>query len=202
MKDLQKRNKDFDTVSRSLSDFMTQNTVLKNQLKQQEKKDTCDSDTQTLEPGVCLLCVENESLTKELVEVLDSVQKMVEELGNQREKTPVENGFEHVQPLHVIEKGGVVRNEENLGVAIVHEEDVTVDSAVVKPTWSSMSQSTHLSGTGYIPSKQDTTLNEVNKFQPVQFVNNESTTLSMPQSSLPLVPGPDLYSQAVKGYSK
>ena len=57
-----------------------------------------------------------------------------------------------------------------------------------------------MSGTGYIPNISDTALNKMNKFQSVQFVDNNS--LSQPSSFLPLVPGPRSYSQTVKGYTK
>ena len=59
-----------------------------------------------------------------------------------------------------------------------------------------------MSGTGYIPNITHTALNKLNKFQSIQFVENNSMSQISPRSSLPLVPGPSLYSQTVKGYSK
>ena len=73
-----------------------------------------------------------------------------------------------------------------------------------KTPWARVSQTTNPSGTGYIPCQKDTTLNSQNKFRSLQFVNNSAplSTHSGKPSSLPLVPGPNLYSQTVKGYSK
>ena len=203
VQELEKVKRDSETVSRSLTEFITHNTVLKNQLKQYRKLSYTDSNTQTDEPAaVCQQCSENESLTNELIEVLDSVQEMVEEKLGSRGCNPSVNNdsVKSAEPLPVVENAGLrngesLKSSENVG----HETEVVTNNYV----WSSLSQTTHPSGTGYIPSKNDTALNEMNKFQSIQFIENSSFSgQATTNSSLPLVPGPNLYSQTVKGYSK
>ena len=182
----------------------SENEALHKQLVQKIKnlKIAEDSSTQTDEPAVvCQQCWENESLSNELIVVLDSVQEMVEEkLGSRGYNPSVNNGSDKSpEPIPVVVNAGL-RNGESLkpSVNAGHETEVVSNNNYV---WSSLSRTTHPSGTGYIPSKNDTALNEMNKFHSIQFIENSSFS-GQTNSSLPLVPGPNLYSQTVKGYSK
>ena len=81
--DLKRRNEEYKTVSSSVSDLLTQNTILKNQLKQQ-KQLLINEGTQTCEQvsDVCEKCNEDHVVINELIQVLDSIQAMVEQKDN------------------------------------------------------------------------------------------------------------------------
>ena len=68
-----------------------------------------------------------------------------------------------------------------------------------------MSTTVHPSGTSYIPSVQDTSLAQMNRFHALQHSNSstyttQSSTTTQPPTEcpLPLVPGPKLYSETVR----
>ena len=66
---------------------------------------------------------------------------------------------------------------------------------------SSVSKTTHPSGTAYVPSKKDCTLEQMNKFQSVQHINNAQVhkpSKSVPNSK-PIRPGHKSYSETVTG---
>ena len=67
------------------------------------------------------------------------------------------------------------------------------------------SSTVHPLGTSYIPSLMDTSLLQMNRFHPLQHINNNTHFYQPPTKSqpsvtkpLPLVPGPKLYSESVK----
>ena len=142
-----------------------------------------DSSVQTSDE-ICWKCVGNEELIFELKELLDTI----------------ENSVAYTQALEC---------DQNFTELVKHLD--AIDAGIVTPkktvqeNINNKSSTTHHSATSYIPSVQDTTLSHMNRFHPLQHVNNThyNTFSSNLQPSitqpLPLIPGPKLYSETVQG---
>ena len=133
---------------------------------------------------VCRKCENNEELVRELLELLETIENSV---AYTQALECDQNFIELVKHLDAIDA-----------------ETVTPKNAALENI-SNKSNTVHRSAKSYIPSAQDTTLSHMNRFHPLQHVNNThydtfSTNLqpSMTQP-LPLIPGPKLYSETVQG---
>ena len=199
--ELEKLREELRITQSGLSDFITENTVLKNQMKQQKQTIT-DSGTQTTAKiKQCDKCVENVSLIDELIKLLDEMELSIQ----LKDKKLAEADYtlrdinELVHLLNAIEDS--IRVKQNRCVETPNEAPGDKSHLHVM---SSVSSTIHPLGQGYIPNKKDDSLYTMNKFHPVQFINTPDNQLSKPetQDTIPLIPGADLYSDVVKGAIK
>ena len=130
----------------------------------------------------CEQCAEDTILLNELNVLLETVNEHIETSSaiNSISQKDID---ELVQNLAAI--------EEDISSQNVKHITNTTESLP------SVSSTTHASGTAYIPSLNDTSLHHANKFQPLQYINNDCQT-QLPTSPIPLRPGPHLYSDMVK----
>ena len=140
---------------------------------------------------------DDEKVINELVNHLETIEKSIEYTKSYECLQYID---ELVERLAGIEK--IVRGEQQINVP---SSNAVLDTR-------SLSKTVHPSGRAYIPSVQDTALASVNQFHPLQHVNNSqqmnnfqvssTQTFQPPKSTLPVVPGPNSYSEVVRGGMK
>lgn len=230
--DLQKQQKEIDVVRSSLSDFMTENTVLKNEAKSlkdtitqtevasracgiqsnniddQVNHNSCSQNKAGIRFGVdfgidvsvqtdgkvnCKKCGKDEKLIDELIELLAMIESSV--AYTQALEDEKNNSFE----------GKIIpsKNQDWHMPKNRHSRMTTARNSSGNTLNRNKSSTVYASGTAYIPTVQDTSVFHMNRFLPLQHVNNSS--LSQPVSSgenIPIKPGPGTYSEVVKGSNK
>ena len=174
------------TLEESVTFFLNENTQLKNTVKAGKEKKCMDACTQISVSDLpqCEKCVENDILISKLNEYLEMIDQHtdVSQSSNTLDSVSQRDIDELVDVLDTIEKK---LNSQN-----VMSPSNNIDSV------SSASRTINASGTAYIPSKNDTSLHHVNRFRPLQHLNNGESR--GPSSPKPLRPGPHLYSEMVK----
>ena len=142
-----------------------------------------DSSTQTAD--------EDKKLIEELVHHLDTIEKNIEYTNSQE---CLKDIAELVERLDSIEKYMASLQQQQKVAPFASSPHIDINR--------SMSSSVHPSGTAYIPSIQDTALSQLNRFQPLQHVNNSDQANSDLFEDIPIRPGLDLYSDVVRGANK
>ena len=206
-----KQNEQLKMTESNLSNFMTENSVLKNKIKQQKML------IDDIEVQKCAQCEEDEKLINELLVMLDSIKKDIDEKETEEadsdtvfrsylkdlngslemiEKAvlPEKDLFKGIQTVPAGNEGGEISAASHL--TYPSGQGVECSSNMNSPTKPS---TIHPSGLAYIPAKDDCLLHHANRFAPLQYVNNNSILPPHDSSpSIPLRPGPHLYSETVK----
>ena len=201
IENLKKQEGEMDMMRSSLSDFITENTVLKNAAKQ-KRQEFASSDTQTEYPErqELVSCDTQTEFSKEItfsdisaltecVEVVNvqvgclkctSDKKLIDELLASLDA--IEKSVAYKQSLKYDQNitellGRVDTIEKSMSFTSNMEQktatnDCTSDSGLKRN--SSISRTTHPSGNAYIPSIKDTLLSQMNTYHPLQHVNNNT----------------------------
>ena len=212
-KELEKVKDENRTISSSLSGFITENTVLKNQIKLNEQIRMNDTRTKTTgsdEESKCEKCVRNECWVDELISSLDDMEVRMKE--KEKKLAAAEYTLKDINELsHLLETiekclGGVDKDNylaENHTATSDELGIMSGDATVYRGNMSSVSKTVHPLGQGYVPNKIDSSLHKMNHFHPMQYINNNIQEhqhfLTETQQLLPVKPGHDLYSDIVKG---
>ena len=236
---LMKQREEIDMVRESLSNFITENTLLKNDAKLRKKelmnsltvadiqevsfsdigmqtdsvgnctysktansstdRGVCfrvdfgvDASVQTNQLFGCKKCEENEHLIYELIQLLDTMERSV---AYTQALECDQNFLELVKHLDVIDA-------ELMALNCKQSKDGLEMDGGLKNTGKI---SVHPLETSYTPSLHDTTLSQMNRFHPLQYINNTNdnqfSSNLQPSISQPLrqVPGAKLYSETVQG---
>ena len=151
-----------------------------------------DVGVQTDQQAVCKNCENDRIMISELIELLETMENSVafyQALECNKTFVNLVQHLDHVEAkkIHTNEQaGGLVNN-------------LTLDSQRNK------SSTVSPLGKACIPSVKDTLLSQANRFHPLQHINNDthfnqfSNNLQpSAEQSLPLIPGPKLYSETVK----
>ena len=179
------KNQEIKNLEDSVTFHLNENTQLKNKIKVDKGKQSADIDTQTTNYfWKCENCTENEKLITELCEHLEVIEQNIDSRSSCT--------YQAVRQKVI---------DDLMIIMDTIEKDTSNQQAKHKPnemeSLTSVSNSIHPSGSAYVPSKADTSLHQVNRFQPLQHVNNHLVSQE-PLSSVPIRPGPHLYSDMVK----
>ena len=201
IEDLKKQDEEISLIRGNMSDLMNENAVLKNAAKL--KKQFLNSDTQTDTPEQCYsISVQTDECTDDMVQVACEKcagdKNLTDDLIDSLET--IERSVAYTQSLECEQS---IRDIVGRLDAIEKSMSLTSKQQNNNPN-SNTSNTIHPSGTAYIPSTKDTTLSKMNTFHPLQHVNNTHYQPYRPKQTenvqtLPLVPGPKLYSETVKG---
>ena len=134
--------------------------------------------------GDCKRCVSNVELINELIELLGIIEKNIvyaQSVGFQQDMK------------ELVTRLGKVEEEISWGNRQRQRGGIPLNKAV-----KALSTTVYPSGTGYIPSIQDTALQQMNHFQPLQHVNNNPFKSNSVPEDIPVRPGNDTYSEVVK----
>ena len=153
-----------------------------------------DIGVQTDHQAVCKNCENDRNLISELIQLLEAMESSITFYQALECDQNFVNLIKHL--AHIEEADKIQTNKK--------PEGQVNNSALDKQT--NKSSTVCPLGTAYIPSVKDTLLSQTNRFNSLQHINNDthfnqfSNNLQPSTAqSLPLVPGPKLYSETVKG---